>query len=372
MRSPLFFTLFLLTIALVIWYVSRRFAWALGCKTIWPMLVLITTFITSGVGAMGFVNHATDNRWGHISSIVFPNLMGILLILVFCVIMMDLVNLAIHMKPSAFCISTLALCAALSTAGIANAYIPAVKHISIETGKNAGNGIRIVQLTDMHLGHNHGYKHVKKIVDKVNRENPDIVVITGDLFDSYYRRDASTISAFRDLNAPVFFVDGNHDGYVNKEEVKDIVRSLGNVRVLENEVADCNGVRLVGLNYMPEDEENDGGGMGLRSSKDRETVRSVMERLAPELDTQIPVVVLHHVPCGARYMEKAGADLFLSGHTHGGQFYPLIWINDRNFEYNRGLYKLGKLHIYVSCGTGCTGPQLRLGTRPEIAVLDLR
>ena len=75
---------------------------------------------------------------------------------------------------------------------------------------------------------------------------------------------------------------------------------------------------------------------------------------------------------GARYMAEAGADLFLAGHTHGGQFFPLTLINDRAFEYNRGLYRCGDMAVYVSCGSGTFGLPIRIGTDSEITLLHLK
>jgi hypothetical protein len=71
-------------------------------------------------------------------------------------------------------------------------------------------------------------------------------------------------------------------------------------------------------------------------------------------------------------LEKAGVDLYLAGHTHGGQLYPLIWVNDRVFQFNRGLYHFGNMQVYTSCGSGTFGPPMRIGTRSEVTVLEMR
>ena len=100
------------------------------------------------------------------------------------------------------------------------------------------------------------------------------------------------------------------------------------------------------------------------------TIESVSKELIRKGD--LPVVVLHHNPCGGQYLEKAGVDLYLAGHTHGGQLYPLIWINDKVFRFNRGLYRLSNMQVYTSCGSGTFGPPMRLGTRSEITVMEMR
>ncbi|MBQ6789855.1 MAG: metallophosphoesterase, partial [Paludibacteraceae bacterium] len=81
---------------------------------------------------------------------------------------------------------------------------------------------------------------------------------------------------------------------------------------------------------------------------------------------------LHHSPVGAKYIEAAGADLFLAGHTHGGQFFPVTLINDRLFEYNRGLYHRDRMAVYVSCGSGTFGLPLRIGSDSEVTLLHLK
>ena len=83
-------------------------------------------------------------------------------------------------------------------------------------------------------------------------------------------------------------------------------------------------------------------------------------------------VLLHHNPCGAQYLEKADVDLYLAGHTHGGQLFPLTLINRRAFQFNKGLYQFGRMQVYTSCGTGSFGPPMRLGTRSELTVLNLQ
>ena len=164
----------------------------------------------------------------------------------------------------------------------------------------------------------------------------------------------------------MFFVDGNHDTYVSAARVKSLCRAVG-MRVLENEAVEYAGLQIIGLDYMVADSS---ARDSMHAALSNETIQSVMPRMG--VSDSMATIVLHHSPVGAKYMEAAGADLFLAGHTHGGQFFPLTLINDRMFEFNRGLYRLGSMQVYVSCGSGTFGLPLRLGTDSEVTLLHLK
>lgn len=118
----------------------------------------------------------------------------------------------------------------------------------------------------------------------------------------------------KELKAPVFFVDGNHDTYVNAAHVKSLCRAVG-MRVLENEAVECAGLQVVGLDYMVADSS---ARDNMHAALSNETIQSVMLRM--DVSDSLATIVLHHSPVGAKFMEEAGADLFLSGHTRGGLF----------------------------------------------------
>jgi predicted MPP superfamily phosphohydrolase len=169
----------------------------------------------------------------------------------------------------------------------------------------------------------------------------------------------------KQLRAPVYFVDGNHDGYVNADSVKELLRQAG-VHVLETEVVEDFGLQIVGLDYMKAD---DADANSMHAPVGDVTISSFCDTF--RASDSLPVVLLHHNPCGGQYLEKAGVDLYLAGHTHGGQLFPLTLINNRVFQFNKGLYQFGKMQVYTSCGTGTFGPPMRLGTRSELTVLEL-
>ena len=205
---------------------------------------------------------------------------------------------------------------------------------------------------------------MQKLVNLVNEAKPDIIFFTGDCFESWYNFNAQTLEPFAQLNAPIYFVEGNHDGYVNNKQAKQLLREAG-VHVLENEVTTDKGLCIVGLEYMSADTKSTNTHAPHRS----ETIESTLPSLP--IDKTLPVIALQHSPIGTDYIEKAGIDLLLSGHTHGGQLWPLTWINNHVFRYNKGLNRQNTLQIYTSCGSGSFGPPMRMGTSSEVTLLHL-
>lgn len=191
--------------------------------------------------------------------------------------------------------------------------------------------MRIVHLADTHLGHYRGRGYVEELVDKIVAEEPDMVLFTGDAFESWYSLEENTLASFERITVPVYFVTGNHDENINAESVKELLKKTG-VRVLENEVTEYKGLTIVGLDYMNADKAS----MNLlHAPQIKETIEETVSKLIDEEQTS-PVIVMHHSPEGAKYIEEAGGDLLLAGHTHGGQSWPLTWIMNVAGDYGRG------------------------------------
>ena len=279
-------------------------------------------------------------------------------------LIVDVLNLFIKTPHLLYGILIGASSLGLTAYAVIQAFTPRVKEVKIALSVNTP--LRIVQLTDVHLGHFRGKKHVEKLVRIVNQQHPDLVLFTGDCFESWYNFHSSTLEPLQQLEAPVYFVSGNHDAYINAEAVKTKLREAG-VHVLENEVVETNGISLVGLDYM---NASPLASDGMHAATNQLTVSEVIPVLIQDTLPN-PIIVMHHTPLGAQYIAQAGADLFLAGHTHGGQLWPMTWINDKMFEFNKGLKNSGRMKVYVSCGSGTFGPPMRLGTQSEITVLDI-
>lgn len=225
-------------------------------------------------------------------------------------------------------------------------------------------GFTIVQLSDVHVGQSLGRRFVQRIVDRVNTLDPDLIVITGDLVDG-------TVAQLRDAVAPlaalrsrhgVFFVTGNHEYYSGATAWIAHLESLG-IRVLSNEhvlIRRADAALVLAGIPDPVGQAFDPAARGDPHSA---------LRAAP--DGVRPRILLSHRPGSARAALRAGFDLQLSGHTHGGQFWPWNLVVRAREPLSIGLDRLETLWVYTSRGTGFWGPPQRLGAPSEITLLQL-
>jgi predicted MPP superfamily phosphohydrolase len=154
----------------------------------------------------------------------------------------------------------------------------------------------------------------------------------------------------------VYYIAGNHEEfYRNAEYLPPLLRA--GMRVLDNEKVEVDGLQLIGVHY--------------RDAAQPERYRLVLQSM--HLDRNRASVLLLHAPVRLAISEEEGISLQLSGHTHGGQFFPWTLVAKRVWaQFNHGLQRLGNLQVYTTYGTGTWGPPLRLGTRPEIAVITFQ
>lgn len=349
---------------LAVWYLARRSAFVFGTRTTWWYvgygIALVASFASMFMGAMRW----SVNPLAHCFVVTGGILTGFLLYLLIFTLLTDLVQLFAHMPAWLFGSIAGLLTLSFTVYGLVTAASPKIVEQTIVLPK-LDKPIHAVQLTDTHLGHYRGKRQMQRIVDRVNEAKPHIVFFTGDCFESWYNFSMETLEPLRQLKAPIYFVDGNHDTYVNADQAKELLRQIG-VHVLENESTEYAGLQIIGLDYMVEDEN---AYDDMHAASGTETIKSVMQKMV--LSDSLPTVVLHHSPMGAKYIEEAGADLFLAGHTHGGQLWPVTWINNQLFQFNRGLYRLNTLQVYTSCGSGTFGPPMRLGTVSEMTLIHL-
>jgi hypothetical protein len=221
-----------------------------------------------------------------------------------------------------------------------------------------------MHFSDIHLGHFRGKDYLQRLVDKAKSQDPDFVVITGDLFDGKIQLKLETLEPLKDFAVPVYFVEGNHDKYSGVHQIKDYLRKT-DVHVLENEIDTFKGIQLVGLNHMQADNDTP----SVPPNPSDISIKSVLSELI--IDKDHPSILLHHSPDGIEHANLAGIDLYLCGHTHAGQLFPVNYINDLLFKYNKGLHKYKDTRIYVSQGAGTFGPPMRLGTKSEITLINL-
>lgn len=230
------------------------------------------------------------------------------------------------------------------------------------------NGVRIAQLTDVHIGPTLDGLWLQDVVARTNALHADAIVITGDLVDGSVEDLRSHIAPLAALQAPhgVYFITGNHEFYSGVEEWVAHIASMG-IRVLQNEGvrlyprgADAPALYLAGVDDYHSD----------RFEGYRQDIPAALAGWRAEEEV---VVLLAHQPAAIHEAAAHKVDLQLSGHTHGGQIYPFNYAVKLQQPYVRGLhtYPESDTQIYVSCGTGFWGPPMRLGTAAEITHITL-
>jgi predicted MPP superfamily phosphohydrolase len=224
-------------------------------------------------------------------------------------------------------------------------------------------GFRIVQISDIHVGPTIKRAYIDAIVDRVNALEADVVAITGDLVDGSVAELAEHVAPLARLRARhgVYFVTGNHEYYAGVHGWVAEVQRLG-IRVLHNEhvVLQHAGETLVLAGVT------DVSGHHFDPAHRSDPAAAL--RGAPEDAVK---VLLAHQPRSAAAAEQAGFDLQLSGHTHGGQFFPWSLFVPLQQPYTAGLHQLGRMLVYVSRGTGYWGPPKRIGAPSEISEIRL-
>jgi predicted MPP superfamily phosphohydrolase len=260
-----------------------------------------------------------------------------------------------------------AVFALLATAlGLANARRTAqVKRVDVRMAPlpPALEGFRIVQITDIHVGPTIKRGYLDAIVDRVNALDPDVIAITGDLVDGTVADLGQHVAPLARLRARhgTYFVTGNHEYYSGVHGWVVELQRLG-VRVLHNEhvVLQHAGAQLVLAGVT------DVGGHHFDPAH-----RSDPAAAAHGAPADAVKVLLAHQPRSAAAAAQAGFDLQLSGHTHGGQFFPWSLFVPLQQPFTAGLHQLGRMWVYVSRGTGYWGPPKRIGAPSEISEIRL-
>jgi predicted MPP superfamily phosphohydrolase len=222
----------------------------------------------------------------------------------------------------------------------------------------AWRGRTAALISDVHLGHVRNGSFLRRMVTKILREKPDVVFVAGDLYDGTAIDAKRAAEPLNKLTAPqgVYFVAGNHEQFGDDGKYLRAIEAAG-VRVLNNEKVDVDGLQIIGVPY--------------RNATQRGHLASVLQSIG--LDRNRASVLLIHAPDHPETAEAAGVSLQLSGHTHLGQFIPWSWIARRIYrQFVYGLSRIGRMQIFTSSGAGTWGPPLRLGSNPEIVMLEFQ
>lgn len=245
--------------------------------------------------------------------------------------------------------------------GVYNYHHPETNVISILTDKQyegASQAVKIVAISDVHLGNGTGKAALRKYVEMINAQHPDLILISGDLIDNsvvpLYKENMAEELA--ELKAPmgIYMVLGNHE-YISG--VDESIRYIKNtpIQLLRDSVVTLpNGIQLIG-----------------RDDRHNRNRRSLQE-LMVNVEKSKPIILLDHQPFNLKETEAAGIDLQFSGHTHHGQIWPINWVTDYIFEQSHGYRQWGNSHVYVSSGLSLWGPPFRIGTDSEMVVFNFQ
>ena len=231
--------------------------------------------------------------------------------------------------------------------------------LALQSGKRLIAPKKIVMLSDLHLGYHNTAEDFRDWVDKINAEQPDLILIAGDIIDGSMRaiNEQNMASEFRRLKAPVYACLGNHEYYGGKGDALKFYAEAG-IKLLVDESVD---VPLGGdtITVIGRDD---------RTNKRRKSVKDLMAAATKTNYT----ILLDHQPYNLERAEQAGVDFQLSGHTHYGQVWPISWIEDAIYENAFGPLRKGNTEYYVTSGIGIWGAKFRIGTRSEYVVAELK
>jgi len=338
------FVLVVFSVYLVMnWYVLARLCHLFAMrKTVWFYLALIPltlSFIVALALESRFGTQVTGSLF--VLAMLWLGLCGQLL---WILLVQQVLALVIPLPRRLWAIGTCGLACGLALYAVVNARTITVRHEQIPRLP-----FRIAHLSDIHIG-SIGPSRLADIVAKTNDLKPDLILITGDLFDNANPATRASAALLARFAAPVLFTSGNHEAYTGYDNVRQMLAAT-RIRWLRNEAVEVNGVRIIGI----------------EDSYGTELLQSVLSRTPP---SAAYTILMHHQPTGFAVAAARGIGLTLSGHVHNGQIWPFNYIVGLFYPYLKGLHANGSALLNVSTGTGTWGPPMRLGSHSEIVVLE--
>ena len=219
--------------------------------------------------------------------------------------------------------------------------------------------LRLVMLSDLHLGYHNRRDEFHRWVDLINAEHPDLILIAGDIIDGSMRPllEERMHEEFLRLQAPVYACLGNHEYYSGEPDAQRFYRDAG-IHLLQDSAALVGDLLIIGRDD--------------RTNPHRKSLGKIMAEASAQTPQSAFRILLDHQPYHLEQAERHAIDFQFSGHTHHGQVWPISWITDAIYECAFGSHKRGRTDYYISSGLGIWGGKFRIGTRSEYVVLNLR
>jgi predicted MPP superfamily phosphohydrolase len=260
---------------------------------------------------------------------------------------------------------TISASALLIIGGFINAIIPFTREYNLTINKSAGpvKTLRIAAVSDIHLGSIIRKRSLKKMSGIIKDLKPDLVLLLGDIVDGeigpVMRGDLLQYFSYPDCTDGLYAITGNHEFIGGAARTIPYIESKG-IRILKDEIVTLKGgIQLIGR-------------IDRDSYRFYRKERLSLDELMKQADTTKPVILLDHQPFHLDETAKYGVDLQLSGHTHNGQMWPLNYVTKMIYELSYGYLKKGNTNFIVSSGYGLWGPRVRLGSRSEVLLINIK
>ena len=242
--------------------------------------------------------------------------------------------------------------------GVFNASSPRLRYFQVKLAglPESWRGKTAALVSDLHLGPVRGAGMSRRTVEALNHLNPDIVFIPGDFYDGTTADLPAMAAPWKELRVRLgaYFVAGNHEQFRDDAPYFNALQGAG-VRILHNEKVVIEGLQIAGVHFADT----------VQPARYHQVLRNM------QIDSSCASLLLSHAPSRLGVPEQEGISLQLAGHTHGGQIWPYTWLTNRIFgRYVHGLSRFGRLTVLTTYGIGTWGPPLRVGTIPEIVLIE--
>lgn len=282
--------------------------------------------------------------------------MVFLLYMVLSLLVVDLIHLVLPHFGGFYYALGFTIC--LLVYGNWNYHHPRIENIEIEIKKPLAKPLRIVAASDIHLGYGTDKKALRRYVEMINEQQPDIILFGGDLIDNSIKpvRAQRMQEELQELHAPqgVYMAMGNHEYISGADECASFLKDTPIHPLRDSIVTLDSGVQIIGR----DDHSN--------------PKRKSLKELVTKCDKSHPIIIIDHQPYALAEADSLGVDFQFSGHTHHGQVFPLNLLTDRMYEQSHGYRHWLHAHIYVSSGLSLWGPPFRIGTHSDMAVITIK
>jgi uncharacterized protein len=345
---------------LVHYYIYSRLEKAFLINKI--VLISVLTFLALAFIIVSILERYFCNSFTRVLYYTAGSWYGILFLALFGFLIADLIFFILKISGFGFSYQmfgtiVLILVGLITIYSLINASILTTTKLTIESSK-IKQDLKIVQISDLHLGSINTGKYLTKVVNRSNSVNPDLVLITGDFFDGTGMLTEEDLASLNNLKSKygIYFVTGNHEMYFGINKSIELLKKY-NISILTNEAKEIDGIQLIGINY-PENEFE---------TKENQALESI------NISKDKFSVLMYHLPSGLEQTSAKGIDLQLSGHLHKGQIFPFQIFERLMFKHISGLHRIGpESYLYISQGAGTWGPAMRFGSVNEIVEISLK